>query len=397
MPLVQDVLGASGSTGIEKVLPAALAANFQAAGFIFTNLELWTDPTGNIQRNLRQILHYLHLLPELSDVTMDHALSWLTHKTGVHYRELMPKMLPPSTTPSPAATPPTPPTTYTSILNSPMPAEARNIRPPRPVQASSTASLPTTSSRPRSDQIPSKAVLIRIHHRPTTDPKTKAVSQPEQKVREMYLRTAGIPESMINTVRRSYLTNIIYDLRIFFSTIEAAQAFYAVARKKISGAKQQSMFNPSEPVYVNVFYYTDYPTHQAAYHAVRSGNKTFNIEERLAALEITDQLDQASKTASKSLHQARSFAKKVQAVAAHHPTDHALATACRMRRPPNYLPCHFLRFGPRAPPMPDTLHAASKGRPLPEDPSTSPLSEPAGFEALECLARLQTVFFHLEG
>ena len=154
MPLVQDVLWASGSTGIEKVLPAALAANFQAAGFIFTNLELWTDPTGGIQRNLRQILHHLHLLPEFSDVTMDHALSWLTHKTGVHYRELMPKMLPPSTTPSPAATPP--PTTYASILNSLMPAEARNIRTPRPVQASSTAALPTTSSRPRSDQIPSK-------------------------------------------------------------------------------------------------------------------------------------------------------------------------------------------------------------------------------------------------
>jgi hypothetical protein len=38
------------------------------------------------------------------------------------------------------------------------------------------------------------------------------------------------------------------------------------------------------------------------------------------------------------------------------------------------------------------LHAESKGRPLPEDPSTSPLSEPARFEALECLARL-----HWEG
>jgi hypothetical protein len=222
------------------------------------------------------------------------------------------------------------------------------------VLASSTAAPPTTSSRPRSDQIPTKAVVIRIHHRPTTDPKTKAVSQPEQKVREMNLRAAGIPELMINTVRRSYLTNMIYDLRISFSTIEAAQAFYAVARKEISGAKQQSMFNSSAPVYVNAFYYTEDPTHQAAYHAVRSENKTFNIEERLAALEITDQLDQASKTASKSLHQARPFAKKVQAVAAHHPTDHALATACRMRRPPNYLPCHFLRFGPRAPRMPDT-------------------------------------------
>ena len=34
------------------------------------------------------------------------------------------------------------------------------------------------------------------------------------------------------------------------------------------------------------------------------------------------------------------------------------------------------------------LHAVSKGHPLPEDPSTSPLSEPARFEALECLARL---------
>ena len=38
------------------------------------------------------------------------------------------------------------------------------------------------------------------------------------------------------------------------------------------------------------------------------------------------------------------------------------------------------------------LHDESKGRPLPEDPSTSPLSEPARFEALECLARL-----HWEG
>jgi hypothetical protein len=34
------------------------------------------------------------------------------------------------------------------------------------------------------------------------------------------------------------------------------------------------------------------------------------------------------------------------------------------------------------------LHAESKSHPLPEDPSTSPLSEPARFEALECLARL---------
>ena len=170
----------------------------------------------------------------------------------------------------------------------------------------------------------------------------------------MYLRAAGIPESMINIVRRSYLTNMIYDLRISFSTIEAAQAFYAVARKEISGAKQQSIFHSSAPVYVNAFYYTEDPTHQAAYHAVSYENKTFNIEERLAALEITDQLDQASKTASKSLHQARPFAKKVQAVAAHHPTDHAPAPACRMRRPPNYLPCHFLCFGPRAPRMPDT-------------------------------------------
>ena len=38
------------------------------------------------------------------------------------------------------------------------------------------------------------------------------------------------------------------------------------------------------------------------------------------------------------------------------------------------------------------LHAESKGRPLPEDPSTSSLSEPARFEAMECLARL-----HWEG
>ena len=38
------------------------------------------------------------------------------------------------------------------------------------------------------------------------------------------------------------------------------------------------------------------------------------------------------------------------------------------------------------------LHAESKSRPVPEDPSTSPLSEPARFEALECLARL-----HWEG
>ena len=53
----------------------------------------------------------------------------------------------------------------------------------------------------------------------------------------MYLRAAGIPESMINIVRRSYLTNMIY-------------------------------------VYVNVFYYTEDPTHQAAYHAVRSDRRT---------------------------------------------------------------------------------------------------------------------------
>jgi len=38
------------------------------------------------------------------------------------------------------------------------------------------------------------------------------------------------------------------------------------------------------------------------------------------------------------------------------------------------------------------LHAESKSYPLPEDPSTSPLSVPACLEALECLARL-----HWEG
>lgn len=38
------------------------------------------------------------------------------------------------------------------------------------------------------------------------------------------------------------------------------------------------------------------------------------------------------------------------------------------------------------------LHAEIKGHPPPEDPSTSPFSEPARFQALECLARL-----HLEG
>jgi hypothetical protein len=38
------------------------------------------------------------------------------------------------------------------------------------------------------------------------------------------------------------------------------------------------------------------------------------------------------------------------------------------------------------------LHAESKGRPPPEDPSTSPFPEPARFQALECLARL-----HWEG
>ena len=38
------------------------------------------------------------------------------------------------------------------------------------------------------------------------------------------------------------------------------------------------------------------------------------------------------------------------------------------------------------------LYAESKSYHLPVDPSTSPLSEPARFEALECLARL-----HWEG
>jgi hypothetical protein len=63
-----------------------------------------------------------------------------------------------------------------------------------------------------------------------------------------------------------------------------------------------------------------------------------------------------------------------------------------MRRPPHYLPCHPLLLSLELRACLALLNAESKGQPLPADPSTSALSEPDRFQALEYLARL-----HWEG
>jgi hypothetical protein len=132
---------------------------------------------------------------------------------------------------------------------------------------------------------------------------------------------------MIKTIRHSYITSKKCDIRIFFNTTEAAQAVHDIARKEISGAQQTSMSNPPTPVHVNVYYFTEDTARRDAYYATKSVKQGVTIDERLAALEIAEKLDQASQTASKSLHQARSHAKKVHTAAANHPTDKALADA----------------------------------------------------------------------
>lgn len=293
----------------------------------------WTHRTSPLQRYIVAILEYIKTLPNLSELTVETTLKWFVEQTSVHYYELTPLMLPPSTTPAPASGPPAPAPqpTYASSLASPTPAEARNLKTPRPGRTPSTKA-PTTTAPRRTDQIPSKAIVIRNlhilpHHRPTYDPKTHQVKQPDERTFRKYYKLAGIPPSMTDTIRHSYITSKKFDIRIFFHTTEAAQAVHDIARKEVSGAQQKSMINPPTPVHVNVYYFTEDTARRDAYYATKSVKQGVNIDERLAALEIAEKLDQASKTASKSLHQARSYAKKVHTAAANHPTDKALADA----------------------------------------------------------------------
>ena len=311
----------------------ALAAMLHAAGASVTP-PCWTHRSSPLQRYILAILHYLKsTLPKLLDLNVENSLKWFLEEISDHYHKLTPKRLPPSTTPAPASGPPPPAPlpTYASSLASPTPAEARNLKTPRPVRTPSTKA-PTATTPRRTDQIPSKAIVIRHlhilpHHRPTHDPKTNQIKQPDKKTFLKYYELAGIPPSMIETIRHSYITNKKFDIRIFFHTTEAAQAVHDIARKEISGAQQKSTINSPVPVYVNVFYFTEDTARRDAYVATRSLKKGVTIDERLAALETTEKLDHASKTASKSLHQARSHAKMVHTAAANHPTDKTLADA----------------------------------------------------------------------
>jgi hypothetical protein len=325
-------MATSGLNAAGELLALNLAAALHASRALIIP-PYWTHRTSPLQRYIKGILEYIKTLPDLSELIVETTLQWFVEKTSVHYHELTPLMLPPSTTPAPASGPPTPAPqpTYASRLASPTPAEARNLKTPRPVRTPSTKGPTTTASR-RTDQIPSKAIVIRnlhilTHHRPTLDPKTHQVKQPDKKTFLKYYKLAGIPPSMIETIRHSYITNKKFDIRIFFHTTEAAQSVHDIARKEVSGAQQKSMINPPASVYVNVFYFTEDTARRDAYYATKSVKQGVTIDERLAALEIAEKLDQASKTASKSLHQARSHAKKVHTAAANHPTDKALADA----------------------------------------------------------------------
>lgn len=343
MALILHALKANGPTSIleSPCLPHALAANFHAAGFAYTDLELWTHPTGGIQQYLKQILLYLHQLPELTDANMDKTLSWLTHLTGVHYKHLMPKMLPPSVTPSPtAAPPPAPQPTYASSLASPTPAEARNTKTPRyhpappTLPTTPTPPAPTTGPRVRTEILPSTTVAIRnlyIHpeHRPIKDPETATIQQPQDSHMRRYLRAAKTPEALMKNITKIQITPTVLDMRVSFATDEIAKQFLDHIKKRLSGFFQQNMHGPGR-VRPNIYYYHKSPAHLAARQAVKAARGAENeadFTQTFAALEIADRVSDASKATTKSLHQARTYAKRVHTIATKFPNDETLAAA----------------------------------------------------------------------
>jgi len=117
--------------------------------------------------------------------------------------------------------------------------------------------------------------------------------------------------------------------RVSFATKEIATQFLRYIKNRLSGYLQRNMHGPGS-VRPNICFYHQSPAYLAARQAAKAAHGAAmqaDFEATFAALEIADRVSDANKAATKSLHQARTHAKRVLTLAFKHPSDETLVAA----------------------------------------------------------------------